>query len=279
MTASIAFSTIFSILSSSQPISTSWMGSFDVSFAFTSGEKAKFAGYAKAFQIKGYVKKANTVTFSFKSELAKIEEDAPSESQKDVLNFTYWRWLLATLMNIKVTIGKQRNVLDWKPRRSELFAASFNHEQVIDKIYVQRNFVKLYEIDATGKASLETIMNLLQETSVNHFKILGFLDDSVRSYPKIGSEKLALIILKMHIQVEHYPSWGDALEVDTWLRCHKKLSMARDWHVCNLKTGQSMIRASRLAVHECHNFLLQAKPNISLVKLIMLILFSSIFLH
>ncbi|KAI0493881.1 hypothetical protein KFK09_024007 [Dendrobium nobile] len=247
MSASTAFSTIFSVLSSSQQISSSWTGSFDVSFAFTSGVKAKSACSAKDFfQIKGYVKKANTATYSFKSESAKVEEDAPSESQKDVHNFFYWRWLLATLMNIKVAIEKQRNVLNWKPRRPDLFADSFSHEQIIDNIYMQRKSIKIYEIDATGKASIETIMNILQDTSVNHFKFLGFLDDSVRSYPKIGGGNLAFVMLKMHVQVEHYPSWGDALEVNTWLRHHKKLSMARDWHLRNLKTGQSMIRATSI---------------------------------
>ncbi|PKU62768.1 Palmitoyl-acyl carrier protein thioesterase, chloroplastic [Dendrobium catenatum] len=163
MTASTAFSTIFSIISSSQPISSSWTGSFNVSFAFTSGVKAKFAcSAAKAFQIKGYVKKANTVTFSFKSESAKFEEDEPSGSQKDAFNFLYWRWLLATLMYTKVAIEKQINLLDWKPRRPDLFTDSFSHKQIIDNIYMQRNSIKIYEIDATGKASLATIMNLLQ---------------------------------------------------------------------------------------------------------------------
>ncbi|XP_028554965.1 palmitoyl-acyl carrier protein thioesterase, chloroplastic-like [Dendrobium catenatum] len=210
------------------------------------GVKAKFPSSLKAFQIKGYVKKANTVTFSFKSELANVEEDVPSESRKDVHNFLYWRWLLATLMKIKVAIEKQRNVLNWKPRRPDLFDDSFSHEQIIDNIYMQRNSIKIYEIDATGKASLETIMNLLQETNVNHFKFLGFLDDYVRSYPKIRGGNLIFVILKMHVQVEHYPSWGDALEVNTWLRHHNKLSMARDWHLRNHKTGQSMIRATSI---------------------------------
>ncbi|KAL0907845.1 hypothetical protein M5K25_022289 [Dendrobium thyrsiflorum] len=246
MTASTAFATIFSILSSSQPISSSWTGSFNVSFAFTRGVKAKFACSAKAFQIKGYVKKANTATFSFKSESAKVEEDAPSESQKDVLNFLYWRWLLATLMNIKVAIEKQRNLLDWKPRRPDLFTNSFSHEQIIDNIYMERNSIKIYEIDATGKASLETIMNLLQETCVSHFKYLGLLDDSVRSYPKIRRGNLTFIILKMHVQVEHYPSWGDSLEVHTWFRHHKNFTRACDWDLRNLKTGQSMIRATSI---------------------------------
>ncbi|PKU69189.1 Palmitoyl-acyl carrier protein thioesterase, chloroplastic [Dendrobium catenatum] len=104
-------------------------------------------------------------------------------------------------MKIKVAIEKQRNVLNWKPRRPDLFDDSFSHEQIIDNIYMQRNSIKIYEIDATGKASLETIMNLLQ---------------------------------------------GDALEVNTWLRHHNKLSMARDWHLRNHKTGQSMIRATSI---------------------------------
>ncbi|KAL0907848.1 hypothetical protein M5K25_022292 [Dendrobium thyrsiflorum] len=246
MTASTAFSTNFSILSSSQQISSSWTASFNVSFALTSGVRAKFACSVKAFQIKGNVRKANTATFSSKSESAKVEEDAPSESQKDVLNFFDWRWLLATLMNIKVVIEKQRNVLDWKPRRPDLFADSFSHEQIVDNIYMQRNSIKFYEIDATGKASLEAIMNLLQDSSVNHFKFLGLLDESVRSYLKMRRGNLTFIILKMHVQVEHYPSWGDAIEVNTWLRHHKKFSIARDWHLRNLKTGQSMIRATSI---------------------------------
>ncbi|KAI0513401.1 hypothetical protein KFK09_009421 [Dendrobium nobile] len=208
MTASTAFSTIFSIISSSQPISSSWTGSFNVSFAFTSGVKAKFACSAKTFQIKGYVKKANTATFSFKSETAKFEEDEPSGSQKDVFNFLYWRWLLATLMYRKVEIEKQINLLDSKPRRPDLFTDSFSHKQIIDNIYMQRNSIKIYEIDATGKASLETILNLCQETGVNHFKFLGLLDDSVHSYPKIHRGNLTFVILKMHVHVEHYPSWA-----------------------------------------------------------------------
>ncbi|XP_028553242.1 palmitoyl-acyl carrier protein thioesterase, chloroplastic-like [Dendrobium catenatum] len=39
---------------------------------------------------------------------------------------------------------------------------------------------------------------------------------------------------------------GDVLEVNTWFRHHTKLSMARDWHIRNLKTGQSMIRATSI---------------------------------
>lgn len=41
---------------------------------------------------------------------------------------------------------------------------------------------------------------------------------------------------------------GDVVEVDTWVGASGKNGMKRDWHVRDLRTGQTVMKATRFAL-------------------------------
>ncbi|KAJ6827794.1 palmitoyl-acyl carrier protein thioesterase, chloroplastic-like [Iris pallida] len=60
----------------------------------------------------------------------------------------------------------------------------------------------------------------------------------------MSKRNLIWVVTKMQVLVEHYPSWGDVIEVDTWAGGSGKNGMRRDWHVRDCQTGQTIMRAS-----------------------------------
>jgi len=52
----------------------------------------------------------------------------------------------------------------------------------------------------------------------------------------------------MQVVVDKYPTWGDVVQVDTWVSASGKNGMRRDWLVRDAKTGEILTRASSVWV-------------------------------
>ncbi|XP_010497396.1 PREDICTED: palmitoyl-acyl carrier protein thioesterase, chloroplastic-like, partial [Camelina sativa] len=52
----------------------------------------------------------------------------------------------------------------------------------------------------------------------------------------------------MQVVVDKYPTWGDVVEVDTWVSQSGKNGMRRDWLVRDCNTGETLTRASSVWV-------------------------------
>lgn len=161
-----------------------------------------------------------------------------------------WSMLLAAITTIFLAAEKQWMMLDWKPKRPDMLIDPFGFGRIVqDGLVFRQNFsIRSYEIGADRTASIETLMNHLQETALNHVKSAGLLGDGFGSTPEMAKKNLIWVVSKMQVLVDRYPTWGDVVQVDTWVAASGKNGMRRDWLVRDSKTGDILTRASSLWV-------------------------------
>ncbi|WCJ29727.1 Palmitoyl-acyl carrier protein thioesterase chloroplastic [Euphorbia peplus] len=161
-----------------------------------------------------------------------------------------WSMLLAAITTVFLAAEKQWMMLDWKPRRSDMLDDPFGLGRIVqDGLVFRQNFsIRSYEIGADRTASIETLMNHLQETALNHVKGAGILGDGFGSTPEMAKKNLIWVVTRMQVLVDRYPTWGDVVEVDTWVSASGKNGMRRDWCVRDCKTGETITRASSVWV-------------------------------
>ncbi|XP_013605809.1 PREDICTED: palmitoyl-acyl carrier protein thioesterase, chloroplastic-like [Brassica oleracea var. oleracea] len=161
-----------------------------------------------------------------------------------------WSMLLAAITTVFLAAEKQWMILDSKPRRSDMIMDPFGLGRIVqDGLVYRQNFdIRSYEIGADRSASIETVMNHLQETALNHVKSAGLLGDGFGSTPEMVKKKLIWVVTRMQVVVDKYPTWGDVVEVDTWVSKSGKNGMRRDWLVRDCNTGEILTRASSVWV-------------------------------
>jgi fatty acyl-ACP thioesterase B len=154
--------------------------------------------------------------------------------------------LLAAITTIFLAAEKQWMMLDWKPKRSDMLMDPFGLGRIVqDGMVFRQNFsIRSYEIGADRTASVETLMNHLQETALNHVKSAGLLGDGFGSTPEMCKRNLIWVVTKMQVLVDRYPTWGDVVQVDTWVAASGKNGMRRDWLIRDCNTGEILTRAS-----------------------------------
>jgi len=159
-----------------------------------------------------------------------------------------WSVLLAAITTIFLAAEKQWTLLDWKPKRPDMLADTFAFGRIMqDGLVFRQNFlIRSYEIGADKTASIETLMNHLQETALNHVRCAGLMGDGFGSTPEMSKRNLIWVVSKMQVLVDRYPAWGDIVEIDTWVGKHGKNGMRRDWHIRDYNTGQTILRATSL---------------------------------
>ncbi|GLT28971.1 hypothetical protein SLA2020_038690 [Shorea laevis] len=181
----------------------------------------------------------------------KNEDDAPSPPPRTFINqLPDWSMLLAAITTIFLAAEKQWMMLDWKPRRSDMLIDPFGIGRIVqDGLVFRQNFsIRSYEIGADRTASIETLMNHLQETALNHVKTAGLLVDGFGSTPEMYKKNLIWVVTRMQVVVDRYPTWGDVVQVDTWVDASGKNGMRRDWLLRDCNTGEVLTRASSVWV-------------------------------
>lgn len=157
-----------------------------------------------------------------------------------------WSMLLAAITTMFLAAEKQW-MLDWKPKRPDMLVDPWKIVQ--DGLIFRQNFsIRSYEIGADRTANIETLMNHLQETALNHVKTEGLLGDGFGSTPEMAKRNLIWVVTKMQVVVDRYPTWGDVVQIDTWVAGSGKNGMRRDWLVRDSITGDILTRASSLWV-------------------------------
>lgn len=144
-----------------------------------------------------------------------------------------WSMLLAAITTI---FEKQKVVVD---------QFRFGHDRLV---YSENFTIRSYEIGADQTASIETVMNLLQETGINCFRSLGLLLDGFDSTVEMCKRDLIWVVTRMQVIVDHYPSRGDTVEVETHCGAYGKHGHRREWLIRNSKTGQILTRATSVLV-------------------------------
>ncbi|XP_014509684.1 palmitoyl-acyl carrier protein thioesterase, chloroplastic [Vigna radiata var. radiata] len=195
--------------------------------------------------------KINGSTVATSVESLKLEDDLPSPPPRTFINqLPDWSMLLAAITTIFLAAEKQWMMLDWKPRRPDMLIDPFGIGRIVqDGLVFRENFsIRSYEIGADRTASIETVMNHLQETALNHVKSAGLLGDGFGSTPEMCKKNLIWVVTRMQVVVDRYPTWGDIVQVDTWVSGSGKNGMRRDWVLRDCKTGEILTRASSVWV-------------------------------
>eukprot|EP01018_Ginkgo_biloba_P010942 Gb_17544 [translate_table: standard] len=110
--------------------------------------------------------------------------------------------------------------------------------------YRQTLVVRSYEVGADKTTTIDTFLNLFQETALNHVWMSGLLGDGFGATHGMISNNLIWVVSRMQVQVENYPIWGEVVEIDTWVGASGKNGMRRDWLIRNNKSGQIFARAT-----------------------------------
>lgn len=256
MVASIITSAFFHTASSLSPGSakaTKIIGEVPESLN-AQGIAAKPASSSGAMQIKANaqaVPKINGSKMSLRSDVLKADEDGASSAPRTFYNqLPDWSMLLAAITTIFLAAEKQWTLIDWKPRRPDMLADAFGFGRIVqDGLAFRQNFsIRSYEVGADRTASIETLMNHLQETALNHVRFAGLMNDGFGATPEMSKRNLIWVVAKMHVFVEKYPSWADVVQVDTWVGSSGKNGVRRDWQVIDCQTGQTIVRATGISV-------------------------------
>ncbi|RLN23002.1 palmitoyl-acyl carrier protein thioesterase, chloroplastic-like [Panicum miliaceum] len=114
--------------------------------------------------------------------------------------------------------------------------------------YQQSVVVRSYEVGPDKTATMETVLNLLQETALNHVWMSGLLGDGFGATHGMIKNNLIWVVSRMHVQVDQYPIWGEVLDIDTWVGSSGKNGMRRDWLIRGRNSGDIFVRATRQAL-------------------------------
>ncbi|KAJ7943076.1 Acyl-[acyl-carrier-protein] hydrolase [Quillaja saponaria] len=110
--------------------------------------------------------------------------------------------------------------------------------------YRQTVVIRSYEVGPDKTATLVSILNLLQETALNHVWMSGLLGDGFGATHGMMKNKLIWVVSRMQFLVDHYPIWGEVVEIDTWVGASGKNGMRRDWLIRSQATGLVFARAT-----------------------------------
>lgn len=217
----------------------------------TKGLKPKSLSSSAAMQVKAKAQAVPKINGT-RPEGSKVDDSiAPSYVPRTFYNqLPDWSVLLAAITTIFLAAEKQLTLMDWKPKRPDMISDAFGMGRIVEDglVFRQSFSIRSYEIGADGTASIETLMNHLQETALNHVKVAGLLGDGFGSTPEMAKRNLIWVVSKMQLVVDRYPSWEDVVEVDTWVSPAGKNGMRREWHVRDWQTGQTVARARSVCV-------------------------------
>ncbi|XP_024995269.1 palmitoyl-acyl carrier protein thioesterase, chloroplastic-like [Cynara cardunculus var. scolymus] len=110
--------------------------------------------------------------------------------------------------------------------------------------YRQTVVVRSYEVGTDKTATPQSLLNLLQETALNHVWMSGLLGDGFGATHGMMKNDLIWVVSRMQLQVDQYPIWGEILEIDTWVGASGKNGMRRDWEIRSHATGIVFARAT-----------------------------------
>ncbi|KAM3693442.1 hypothetical protein ACJW30_08G165400 [Castanea mollissima] len=114
--------------------------------------------------------------------------------------------------------------------------------------YRQTVVIRSYEVGPDKTATLESILNLLQETALNHVWMSGLLSNGFGATHGMVRNNLIWVVSRMQVQVDHYPIWGEVVEIETWVGA----SIREKWNATRLACQKP---SHRPCFCTCHRFI------------------------
>ncbi|CAN4124892.1 unnamed protein product [Withania somnifera] len=143
-----------------------------------------------------------------------------------------------TLYNIPVSQMRQ-NI----PTKKQL-VDTYRQGIIVEGAYRQTVVIRSHEVGPDKVVTIESILNLLQETALNHAWVSGLLSDGIGATHGMMKNNLIWVVSRIQVQIEHYPIWGEVIEIDTWVGASGKNGMRRDWQIRSQATGLVFARAT-----------------------------------
>ncbi|TXG69154.1 hypothetical protein EZV62_004089 [Acer yangbiense] len=153
--------------------------------------------------------------------------------------------LPAQINTVVAASNTNLEVVNGKPRQLDMMAKPTDGRLVKDGLVFQQNFtIRSFDMGSDFKITTEASMNFLQETALNHARSVRILADGFGSTLQMSIRNLIWVICRLQIEVDCYSSWGDVIQIDTWMYASGKNGLGRDWHVRDFKTGKTLTRAT-----------------------------------
>ncbi|XP_023749668.1 palmitoyl-acyl carrier protein thioesterase, chloroplastic [Lactuca sativa] len=159
-------------------------------------------------------------------------------------------WSLQFKAPMKVNATKV-DAIDWSmvdpKKESPNMVSDLRVERMIhdDSIFQEIFCIRLYEVGPDETASIETLMNHLQETTANHMKKSGLMHDGFGfGSEEMSKHNLTWVMAKIQMIVDRYPIWGDIVQMETWKAAHGKNGVCCNLTLHDCKTGEILVRAS-----------------------------------
>lgn len=89
--------------------------------------------------------------------------------------------------------------------------------------YRQNYTIRSSEVSPDGKAKLQSICDLLQETAGNHALELNF------DVSQLRQKDLTWMLHRLHVKVDKFPEWRDQISIKTWPSSGDSLRAYRDF--------------------------------------------------
>ncbi|KAJ4951314.1 hypothetical protein NE237_028146 [Protea cynaroides] len=175
-------------------------------------------------------------------EHAVVDQKSPVETQKN----RDWAKFLHQLPGSTSLFGAIQKAAEKQLKLVDPFPFG----EIVDggPIFCQNYNIRSYDLGPNRTASMQTLTNFIQETSLNHLRIRGLLSDGFGSTPEMAKRNLIWVITKFHVVVDRYPSWGETVELDSWVGTNGKNSAHTNCIFRNCKTGEILARSSSLSV-------------------------------
>ncbi|KAI3524549.1 hypothetical protein L1887_03207 [Cichorium endivia] len=171
-----------------------------------------------------------------------LQVKAPTKVNMAKIGAMNWRMLFPTVTTNPL---KPMMILDREKKAPKLVIPDLDLGRMVndDNIFRQNFCIRSYEIGPDRTATVETIMNLLQETNAIHLKTLGFIDEDFSS-AEMSEKNITWVMVKMQMIVDRYPTWGDIVQINTWKSAYGKNGGCSNFILCDAKTSEILGRAS-----------------------------------
>ena len=114
-------------------------------------------------------------------------------------------------------------------------------------IWRQRWQVRSYDVDFRKRVSAEAICRAFLDVAWNHAEQLGF------GYEHLARQGLFWVLVRLLVQIDSYPLWGDAVELRTWPRGTNGAFALRDFELVDSAGKQLVGGASSWLVLDAKN--------------------------
>jgi fatty acyl-ACP thioesterase B len=156
----------------------------------------------------------------------------------------------------RVSLTASRTEFDTKDQEAIIPNMSTIKKQMSDRFrqgtaeqdggYKEIMVIRPSEVGPDKNATIKCILNLLQETAINHLRTLDIIGGGFGVTPSMLKNNLMWVYTKLSAEIDHYPTWDDVIEIDTWFGPLGKNAFQKGWTIKNLVTGQVLVRASSI---------------------------------